>query len=144
MDDTTTTPAELQLEPVVRISPETPLVEVARIFAAANLDLVIVDTTPVTEITEHDITRAVARGLAFETPVREVVHDAALFVTRDVTIERIAEVMLQRRRHAVVVVDEFGDVCGLLTLPVAIAVLLEGPPWLGAFRIALGIEGSAP
>jgi CBS domain-containing protein len=134
------TPAELELEPVVRVSPDTPLHEAARLLAAGDVDTVLVDTVPPTEITEADVVRAVAFGVPASSPVVDAVHERALFVGRDVPVADIVALMLHARRHGVVIIDDHGVVLGMLRLPVAVAVLLEGPPWLGALRVALGIE----
>jgi hypothetical protein len=52
--------------------------------------------------------------------------------------------MLQEQRHSIVVVGDGDEIIGLLTLVVAVAACTDGPPWLGALRVALRIEGSIP
>ncbi len=134
--------AELQLEPVVRVSPDTSVREVARILAATRLSTVLVDTIPPSEITDHDMVRALAAGLPGDAPVSDAVCDEPLFVRRNARVDRVLEVMLREQRHAVVVVDDNGAVTGLLSLSVAVTALTDGPPWLGALRVALRIDGS--
>ena len=143
MDDTRhVTAAELGLEPVLRVAPDLHLVEAARLLVGAGVDTLLVDTAPPTEVTEHDFVRALAEGVAPATPVHDLVREAALFVDHNVRVDRIVELMLGARRHGVVIVDESGHVLGMLTLPVAVAALLGGPPWLGALRVALRIDGT--
>lgn len=136
------TPAELELEPVVRVSPDTTLATAARLMVGADVDTLFVDTIPATEITERDIVEALARGVQGIARVTEVAHDTPLFAHRDTPVERIVEAMLRARRHSVIVVDGNGLVLGLLTLSVVVAVLVEGPSWLGALRVALRIDGT--
>jgi CBS domain-containing protein len=95
MHGTTITPSELGLEPVIRIGPDTPLLEAARLLATTESGVLILDTRPVVEVTEHDIVRAVGRGLAPETPVVEVARRVADRVAN--RGERTVSVMYERR-----------------------------------------------
>lgn len=143
-DSADITPAELELEPVVRIAAATTLREAAEVMMAAGVDTLVVDTTPVSEITEHDLVRALASEIPGDAPVAAAVRTAALFVEHNVSVGNIVSLMLHERRHAVIVVDHDGVVLGLLSLRVAVAVLFEGPPWLGALRVALHIGEPMP
>ena len=143
-DGSRITPGELELEPAVRVGAATPLADAARILTSTGLDTLLVDTVPLTEVTEHDVVRAVAAGLGPDTAVIDVVHETPLFVDHHTTLDRIVQAMLREHRRSVVVVDGAGHVLGMLTLAVAIAAVVEGPPWLGALRVALGIEEPAP
>lgn len=127
---------------MIRISAETAIVEAARLLAEVGIDTLLVDTVPATEITESDIVRAIANGLPAGTPVIEAVRERPLFVDRNTTLDLVVEAMIANRRSSVVVIE--GDVVlGMLTLDVAVTVLLEGPPWLGALRVALRIDGGS-
>ena len=143
-DSTHITPAELELEPVVRIAAATTLRDAAEVMMAAGVDTLVVDTVPPSEITEHDLVRAFAAETPGDAPVAAAVRTAALFVNHNVAVDRIVDLMLRERRHAVIVVDHAGIVLGLLSLRVAVAVLFEGPPWLGALRVALHIGEPIP
>jgi CBS domain-containing protein len=138
------TVAEIQLEPVVRVSPAATVREVARILTATRVATVIVDTLPPSEITDRDVVRALAAGVPADASIEEAVREEPLFVHRQIRVDRVLDVMLREQRHAVVVVDDNNSVVGLLTLAVAITALVDGPPWLGALRVALRIDGGAP
>lgn len=136
--------AELQLEPVLSVAPDTTLRVAAQIFSTTGASTLLVDTTPRSEITGHDFIRAFAKGVPADTPVQDIVSGDPLFVHRHAAIDRVLEVMLHEQRHSVVVLDDNEDVVGLLTLLVAVAACTDGPPWLGALRVALRIDGNVP
>ena len=102
------------------------------------------DTLPPSEITDRDMVRALAAGVPADAPVVEAVCDQPFFVHRHVRVDRVLDVMLREQRHAVIVVDDSDAVVGMLTLTAAVAALVEGPPWLGALRVALRIDGTIP
>ncbi|HET9728769.1 MAG TPA: CBS domain-containing protein [Acidimicrobiia bacterium] len=134
------TPAELELEPVVRIDAHESLSTAARIIVETGVETLLIDGPEPAEITTHDLVAALARRLPADVPVGDIATDKPLFVGRDTPVERILEAMVRFRRRDVIVVDRNGVILGLLALPMVVAVLVDGPSWLGALRIALQIE----
>lgn len=131
--------SDLILEPIVCVAPRLTLQEAARLLATTGVGTLVVDTRPLTELTERDLVRAVATGATGATPVRDVVRGAPDFVRPDTRFEDAAGVLLNASRPSVVVVDE-GRPLGVLTLAAVIAALSGGVSWVGAFRSALHVE----
>jgi signal-transduction protein with cAMP-binding, CBS, and nucleotidyltransferase domain len=133
--------ADLTIEPIVRISPDASLREAARLLATTTADVLVIDTVPVTEITERDVVRAIALGTAPETSVANVPREAPEFVRRDAPLVQVIGILLVTGRRSLAVVDE-GTPLGLVRLPMVVAATFGGASWLGALRVALRIEGT--
>jgi CBS domain-containing protein len=125
---------DVALVPAVGVSPRSSLRDAARILAATGVGTLLVDTEPVSEITEQNIVRAAASGAADEIALADLGRDAPDFVRPDTAVEHATSVMLAGGRRSLIVVDE-GRAVGVLTLAAAIGSL-GGPSWLGALPIA--------
>ncbi len=131
--------SDLVLEDVVCVEPLLTLNEAARLLATTGVGTLVVDTQPLTELTERDVVRALALGATGDTPVLDVVRGAPDFVRPDALFEDAAGLLLDASRLSVVVVDE-GRPVGVLTLPAVVAALSGGASWIAALRGALQIE----
>lgn len=136
--------AELELQPLVRIDGDTTVAATAALLHRTRLGTVLVDTEPLAEVTEDDIVRAVAVGVPHDAPIAAVVHDRPIFIVAESGPEHAVETMLRTCRRSLVVLDPHGRPLGVITLATAVAAVVEGPPWLGALKIALHIERSQP
>jgi signal-transduction protein with cAMP-binding, CBS, and nucleotidyltransferase domain len=134
--------ADLTIDPIAHVSPDVSLQEVARLLATRGADVLVVDTTPVTEITERDIVRALALGTDPGTPVGKVECFPPEFVQRDTSLHDVLATLLVTGRRSLVVVEGRVPV-GVVRLPVVVAASFGGASWLGALRVALRIEGTA-
>jgi predicted transcriptional regulator len=128
------------IEPVWRIEPALPLSAAARLLSEGEIDTLWVDATPPCELTATDIVAAVARGLPPDATAADATRHAFFAIGPDTFVEDAVSAMVQSGRHGLVVLDDHGPVLGVVRLSVALAVLLQGPPWLGALRIALHID----
>ena len=124
---------DVALVPAVRVSPRSSLRVAARILATTGEGTLLVDTDPVSEITEQNIVRAAAIGATDDTALSDLRLDAPDFVRPDTAIDHATSIMIAGGRRSLLVVDE-GRPVGLLTLAAAIG--FGGPSWLGALRIA--------
>jgi CBS domain-containing protein len=132
--------ADLEVRPVARIAPDASLADAARVVAETDGGAVIVDTIPITEVTEHDIVGALARGAMPDTPICECAHAAPDFVRPDTTAEDAAMIMIVSGRGDLIVVDE-GRPIGIIRLHTVASALWGASSWLGALRVALHVEG---
>src|SRR6478736_2329929 len=105
---------DLALEPVVRVSPHLALREGARLLAATGIGTLIVDTRPPTEVSEHDVVRAVALGTDATTELGDIVRARPEFVGNDTPVEVAVDILLDSGRRGVVVVDDKGVPVGVL------------------------------
>lgn len=133
--------SDLVLSPVVRVSPHLHLKGAARVLAATGVGTLVVDSDPMTEVSEHDIVRAVALGAATTDEIVDIVRDRPDFVGTDTPVEIAAQVLLDAGRRGVIVVDDAGTPVGVLTLAPVITAIVGRASWIGALRIALEIDG---
>ncbi len=126
---------DVALVPAVRVSPRSSLREAARILATTGEGTLLVDTDPVSEITEQNIVRAAAIGATDDIALTDLRRDALDFVRPDTALDHATSIMLAGGRRSLIVVDE-GRPVGVLTLAAAIGSLFDGPSSLGAHRIA--------
>jgi CBS domain-containing protein len=131
--------SDLVLENVVCVPPPLTLKEAARLLAMTGVGTLVVDTQPLTELTERDVVRALALGATGDTPVFDVVRGTPDFVRADALFEDAAGLLLDTSRPSVVVVEE-GRPVGVLSLPTVIAALSGGVSWIAALRSALRVE----
>jgi CBS domain-containing protein len=127
------------IEPVWRVEPSLRLSEAARLLVESEVDTLWVDTTPPCELTALDIVGALGHELGPDASVADAAR-TLLAVDAETLVEDAVSTMVQSRRRSLVVIDRGGTVLGVVRLSVALAVLLHGPPWLGALRIALRID----
>jgi CBS domain-containing protein len=101
-------------------TPDTPLAEVVRAMSETEIGAVAVTEGRklVGIFTERDLmTRLVAPGRALgETSVGEVMSSPAVMVRRDATVEEAAAVMRARHVRHLAVVDQDGDLLGIVSL----------------------------
>jgi predicted transcriptional regulator len=131
---------DLAIDPVIRVSPNVPLREAARLLAMTSADVLVLDTTPVAEMTERDVVRAIALGIDPATRVADVEREAPELVLRNTPLKNVMAVFLATGRRTLVVVDD-GVPVGMIRLPMAVTATFGGGSWLGALRVALRIEG---
>ncbi len=131
---------DLNVVHVVRVAPEMTLQEAARLLATSGAGTLVVDTTPLSELTEHDVVRAVAVGAPCDTKLADLARPLPGFVRPDAHLKEIASLLFESGRRSVVIIDDQGQPVGLLNLPSVTSALLGGPSWLGALRVALRVE----
>jgi CBS domain-containing protein len=103
-------------DPVATVPGGATMLEVARELVADDVGLLVVGTTDEVEgvVSERDIVRAVAAGLAPETPVRELATTKVVQCDVTATVAEVAEVMMEQYiRH--VLVEEDGRLVGIVS-----------------------------
>ncbi len=141
METTHMVVTDLDVRPVLRIAPEASLAQVAALLAGTGSDVLVVDSDPLTEVTERDLVVALAIGATGETLLADIRRAAPQFVPATTTAEEAATIMIMTGRRSLVVVDA-GTPLGVITLACATGALWGGTSWLGALRVALHVEGS--
>jgi CBS domain-containing protein len=139
--DTAVTVGHAPLRPIVSVTPESSVAECARVTARTDVELLVVESHPVTVVSRDALARGIVSGVDTDTtvvavatpPVYASSHTSLLDAVRAMALERISEVL---------VVDDRGALVGVLALADAVATLLAGPQWLGALRVALHIEAT--
>jgi predicted transcriptional regulator len=131
---------DLDVAHVDRVSPDITLQEAARILATTGAGTLVVNTSPLTEFTEHDVVRAIALGSTCDTKLNDVVRPRPGFVHRDAKVPDIAAILLTSGRHSVVIIDGDDEPVGRIDLASITAAMLGGPTWLAALRVALRVE----
>ena len=132
---------DLDIQPVVRLQPTVSVAQVARVLADTGTDTVVVDTEPLSEMTERGLVAGLANGATGESLLSELARAAPQFVHPGTTAELAATIMIATGRRSLAVVDE-SRALGVITLPCLAAVLWSGTSWIGAMRVALHLEGS--
>ncbi len=140
MESTHAFVGDLDIRPVVRVPAGTSVLKAAIVLAEAGTETLVVDTEPLSEMTERDLIAALANGASAETPLSEIARAAPQFVHRDTPAEDAARIMVATGRRSLVVVDG-GRPLGVITLPCVAAVLWSGTSWMGALRGVLHLEG---
>ncbi len=135
--------ADLDIVPLVKVAPDASLGEVAGLLESAHLGMVLVGDDPCYEFTEHDVVRAVAAGGSASTPIHDVAHGPLDVAGLDTCVEDVATVMLVTGRRSIIVVDAQEQPVGVVELRGVAAALWGGTSWLGALRLALGVEGES-
>lgn len=141
MESTHTFVGDLDIQPVVRIQPDVSVGEVAIVLNETCSETLVVDTDPLSEVTERDIVAALANGASGETPLSDVSVADPVFVHPATTAEHAAMIMVASGRRSLVVVGRDRPL-GVITLPCVAAVMWSGMSWIGALRVALHLEGS--
>lgn len=139
--DTSVTVACAPLRPVISVTPSSTIADCARVAARTDADLLVVETQPLTAVTREALAEAIVSGVDVDasivalaaTPVHTALHHSLADVVRVMAIDRV---------RAVLVVDDGGELAGVLSLADAVAALVSGPQWLGALRVALHIEAT--
>ena len=131
--------ADLNLEPVLVLEPRCTIKEAARALAATDTGIALVETTPTSEVTEHDVAVVVGAGLPVETALARLVLPPPCFVAPSTRLADATTMMIVTGRRAVVVADEQRPL-GVIRLADAIATQLQGSTWTGALGHALHME----
>ena len=115
--------SEIMTKNPVCCTPDTPLLDVAQTMCERNVgELPVVDSDsglkPVGVITDRDIVcRALAKG---RNPLEQIARDcmtrSVVSVTPQTSLEDCCQVLEDRLIRRVVVVDENGRVCGIVSL----------------------------
>jgi len=140
MESTHTVIGDLDIRPVVRVSADTSVLEAATLLAETGAETLVVDTEPLSEMTERDLIAALGNGVGVETPLSEISRPAPVFVQRETRAEDAVTIMVVTGRRSLVVVDG-GRPLGVITLPCVVTVLWSGTSWMGALRGVLHLEG---
>jgi CBS domain-containing protein len=134
---------DFDVRPVAWVGPETSVAQAAALIAEADGDTLVVDTEPLSEVTERDLVVALAGGATGETMLGGIRHSEPRFVPLTTTAEEAATIMIATGRRSLVVVDH-GRPFGVIKLACVAGTLWGGTSWLGALRIALHVEGRLP
>ena len=132
--------SDLEFGPVVRIPPTTSLRDAARLLDSERSDTLVVDSSPLSEITRHDVVRAVAAGIDPQTTVAELARAEPLFLDSETGVEDAAAQMFGANRYALVVIDK-GSPVGVAHARSVAEALCGTTTWISALRIALRTEG---
>jgi CBS domain-containing protein len=131
--------ADLDVQPVARITPLASISQAAVALAETGGTTLVVDTAPFDEVTERDVVLALANDATGETPLSELTRGVPLFVHPSTTVAEVATIMMTSGRNALVVLDE-GEPTGVIELTSVIAALWGATSWWGALRVALRLE----
>jgi CBS domain-containing protein len=136
--------ADVEIEPIVCVSAQASLVEVARVLDRVRSGMILVQSDELIIVTEHDVVRALANGRALDTPVVHIAGRGLLAVHPSTALTTALRHMLDQDVPALAVVDAQDHRVGLLTLRAVLAGLLAPLPWVGALRLALHLESDSP
>jgi signal-transduction protein with cAMP-binding, CBS, and nucleotidyltransferase domain len=130
------------LPPPVWLDDHATMQDVARMMMGEGVSAVIVGGDAAI-VTERDIVCALARGEAPDTPAADVAtHDSIRFPDRGAAVSALAEMLHTGVRH-LVVVDDAGLPCAVLSLGAAAAFVLDAAPvptWVSALRVVLRVD----
>lgn len=136
----TTELGALNLPPAIRVAKGASIREAARVMREADISTVLVGDDASAIATERDLVRALADGVAAETPIEEVASDDPLWAPAELDLAQAAAMML---RHGVrhLVIRRADGSTGVLSMRDAFAILLRSLDpvvgWLPSFRRAL-------
>jgi CBS domain-containing protein len=133
--------ADLDLRPALVLRADTTIADAARSLIETNTGGALVLLQPIVEITERDITAALAEGAGPDTLLRDLRFGPPCLARTDTTIDEALAMMLTTGRRALVVVDD-DRVRGIVCLSDAIEARLGETSWVNAFRIAMHIDGN--
>src|SRR4051812_33062988 len=95
---------DLDVRPALRIAPEATVAQAACVLAETRGGALVVDTEPVSEVTERDLVIALADGATGETPLCEIKRSAPEFVRPETSVAEAAVVMIATGRRSLIVV----------------------------------------
>lgn len=130
----------LSLRAPVRVGPDASLRHAASVMRREGVSSLVVDTHPVSFLTERDLVHALADGRPATDEVSTVATRSPVWVPPTVTVAHAAALMVGLGFRHLVVVDPSGDVSGVLSMRDAFEVLLrevEADGWLAAFGVTL-------
>ncbi|MGH9276537.1 MAG: CBS domain-containing protein [Acidimicrobiales bacterium] len=109
-----------------------------------NISSLVVDTEPISLVTERDLVRAMADGRALSDAVSSVATRAPVWIPPTVTVAHAAAIMAHVGLRHLVVVDLAGEPAGVLSIRDALDAILrstEPDGWLAAFPAVAGDVG---
>ena len=89
MEPTPSLVIDLDIQPVVRVKPAASVAQVAIVLAETGTETLVVDTEPLSEMTERDLVAALANGATGETLLFDVSRAAPQFVHPATTAEEV-------------------------------------------------------
>ena len=111
---------ELMTKKVITVSKDTKLSEVARLYAKYDIGFVVVinsERTCLGVVTDRDIViRGLARGLAGDGIVEEVMTPVVVDIHRDENVRRALEMMGENQIRRLVVINDDKKLCGVVSL----------------------------
>jgi len=122
----TTKTIEAFLKKVITVLPSESLSSVARAMDQHNVGAVVIveNRKPVGIVTDRDIALHLgARGLLAQTPVRKVMTTPVKTVSRDDGVFDTTQAMMESGVRRLPVVDDYGELVGLVTLDDLLRVL---------------------
>lgn len=101
--------------PLVFVTPETTVLDVARLMRLNQVDCIFIDVLPLGLITERDLrNRVMAEGLSYDTPVQRVMTSPLVTLPSDSLIFEGLTLMMQHHiRH--LPVTKYNEVIGVIT-----------------------------
>ena len=132
----------LDLAPAVTVSPAATLRDVAVAMVAGRCSAVLVGE-PAAIVTERDVVTAVSRGARPAATARDYATEHPYVVPASCRAIDALRILLEHEVRNLVVVDEYAEPLGVLTLTAAAAAVLGDtrlPTWLHGLRLALRVE----
>jgi CBS domain-containing protein len=129
----------LVVRPAVRVDRDVSLAEAARLMTERGVSALLVDPDAWAILTERDLVRAMAAGVAPDEPVAVVATPRPFAVPPETPIiEAVATMLNEEVRHLVVPV---GGELGVVSLRELVATLLQAADthlWLASLRVLIG------
>lgn len=138
------TVGSLPLRPPVFVTPDTPVTEAARAMRAASATACLVGAPDAVAgiLSERDVVRAVADGIALSSPVQSLMSWEVVSVSRDELVSEAFLAMIRHRIRRLAVLDRAGRAEAMLEERDLMAARLESPVAL-ATAIAQAGDGAA-
>jgi CBS domain-containing protein len=138
------TVADVALDPIACLAPTASVAQVARVLTENRQGAVVLLSEPFAVVTQHDVVHAIAVGADPDLPALDIQHEGACVIAEQTPLADTLQLMLDHDHSSVVVVDAQDRIIGFVTMRRVVDALLSGPPWVGALRLALHIEGRTP
>lgn len=134
----------LSLRDPVHVSRQESLQTAASLMRRERISALVVDTHPVSFLTEQDVVRAVAEGRALTDPVSTVATRGPVWVPPTLTVTHAAALMVGVGIRHLLIVAPIDEVVGVLSMTDAFEALLgslDVDGWLAACRSVSGDVG---
>ena len=130
----------LRLRPPIYVDRDASLQKAASTMRAEGISSLVVDSQPVSFVTERDLVQALADGRDLSEPVSTVATRAPVWIPPTLSVAHAAALMVGLGVRHLLVVDERGEISGVLSIRDAFDVLLpalEPDGWVATFAMAM-------